>query len=76
MGLEWNKILLPEREDRFERPEGDFHEAVRQEYFSIAKSDRKRFIVVDGTLREDELESVIFEYVRPLISREMRVRGT
>lgn len=71
-----NKILLPDRQDRFEREKRDFHEAVRQGYLSMAKGDPKRFIVVDGTLREDELESVIFEYVRPFISKEMRVRGS
>lgn len=74
--LKRNKILLPDRQDRFEREKRDFHEAVRQGYLSMAKGDPKRFIVVDGTLREDELESVIFEYVRPFISKEMRVRGS
>ena len=77
--IEWAEsqmgALLKVR-DRFEREKRYFHEAIRQGYLSIAKGDRKRFIVVHGKLREDELESVIFDYVRPFISKEMRVRGS
>jgi len=68
--LKRNKTLLQEGQDRFERERKHFHEAVRQGYLSMAGEDRKRFLVVDGTLEEYELEEVIFEYVRPFISEE------
>ena len=71
-----NKALSQDELDRFERENRSFHEAVRAGYLSMAREDRKRFVVVDGTLREDKLESVIFEYVRPVISKEMRGRDS
>ena len=71
-----NKALSQDRQDRFEKENRSFHEAVRAGYLSMARGDRKRFVVVDGKLREDKLEAVIFEYVRPFISKEMRVRGS
>ena len=60
---------VPEEEgqDRFEREEKDFHEAVRQGYLTMAKEDPERIVVVDGTLNEDELEAVIFEHVKPFL---------
>ena len=63
-----NKILLEEGQERFERESVEFHEAVRNGYLFIAREARERFIVVDGTLSEDELEHVIFQYIKPLIS--------
>jgi dTMP kinase len=54
-------------QDRFEREEKAFHEAVRQGYLTMAKEDPERIVVVDCKLNEDELEAVIFEQVRPFI---------
>jgi dTMP kinase len=56
-----------EGQDRFEREKKVFHEAVREGYLSLAKADRKRFVVVDATFAEDELEELIFEHIRPYI---------
>ncbi len=64
-----NKILLQEDQARFEKEKKDFHEAVRKGYLSVAEEDSERFVVVDGTLNEDGLEEVIFEHIRPLISK-------
>ncbi|MBW1797817.1 MAG: dTMP kinase, partial [Deltaproteobacteria bacterium] len=41
----------------------------REGYLSLAKADSKRFVVVDATLAEDELEEVIFEHIRPFVSK-------
>lgn len=60
---------LGEGQDRFEREEKAFHEAVREGYLSLAAADRKRFVVVDATLTEDELEEVIFEHTKPYIHK-------
>lgn len=70
--LKRNKIQFQEGQDRFEREKKDFHEAVREGYLTMATEDRERFVVVDGTLKEDELEEIIFKHVEPFISRKMR----
>lgn len=54
-------------QDRFEREEMDFHEAVRQGYLTMANEDPERIVVLDCKLNEDELEAMIFEHVRPFI---------
>ncbi len=70
--LKRNKIQFQEGQDRFEREKKDFHEAVREGYLTMAMEDPERFVVVDGTLKEDELEEIIFKHVEPFISRKMR----
>lgn len=67
--LKRNKIQFQEGQDRFEREKKDFHEAVREGYLHMAMEDRKRFVVVDGALKEDELEELIFRHVEPFISQ-------
>ena len=74
--LKRNKIQFQEGQDRFEREKKDFHEAVREGYLTMAMEDRERFVVVDGTLKEDELEEIIFKHVEPFISRNMRLRAS
>ncbi|MCJ7775244.1 MAG: dTMP kinase [Desulfobulbaceae bacterium] len=66
--LKRNKIQFQEGQDRFEREKKAFHEAVREGYLALAMEDRERFVVVDGTLKEDELEEIIFKHVEPFIS--------
>ncbi len=68
--LKRNKIMEQGGQDRFEREEMNFHTAVREGYLSIAKNDSERFMVVDGTLGEDELEERIFEHIRPSLSKK------
>jgi dTMP kinase len=72
--LKRNRIQFQEGQDRFEREKKDFHEAVREGYLTMAMEDRERFVVVDGTLKEDELEEIIFKHVEPFVSRKMRLR--
>lgn len=55
-------------QDRFEREDLEFHEAVRQGYLSLAGKEPERFTVLDGTLGMDELESVVRRRVEPLIA--------
>jgi dTMP kinase len=74
--LKRNRIQFQEGQDRFEREKKDFHEAVREGYLTVAMEDRERFVVVDGTLKEDELEELIFRHVEPFVSRNMRSRGS
>ena len=67
--LKRNEIQFQEGQDRFEREKKDFHEAVRKGYLHMAMEDRERFVVVDGILKEDELEEIIFKHVEPFISQ-------
>ena len=67
--LKRNRIQFQEGQDRFEREKKDFHEAVREGYLALAMEDRERFVVIDGTLKEDELEELIFRHVEPFISQ-------
>jgi len=67
--LKRNEIQFQEGQDRFEREKKDFHEAVREGYLHMAMEDRERFVVVDGILKEDELEEIIFKHVEPFISQ-------
>jgi dTMP kinase len=60
-----NKLLVQDGQDRFEREKKDFHEAVRQGYLLMARENRDRFVLIDGTLEEDELTEVVFQHVRP-----------
>jgi dTMP kinase len=52
-------------QDRFEREAQAFHESVREGYLALAKADSKRFVLVDASKAEDELEEEIFEYIKP-----------
>ena len=56
-----------EGQDRFERETLAFHRKVKTGYMGLAETEAERFVVVDGTLGEDELESVIFEKIRHLV---------
>ncbi len=67
--LKRNKIQFQEGQDRFEREKKDFHETVRKGYLHMAMEDPERFVVVDGTLKEDELEEIIFKHVEPFVSQ-------
>jgi len=69
--LKRNRIQFQEGQDRFEREKKDFHEAVREGYLTMAMEDPERFVVVDGTLQEAELEEIIFKHVEPFISRKL-----
>lgn len=53
-------------QDRFERENSEFHEAVRQGYLSLARKEPERFIVFDGTRQVDFLASEIQSYVLKL----------
>ncbi len=68
--LKRNEIMEQEGQDRFEREEMNFHTAVREGYLSIAKNEPARFMVVDGTLGENELEGMIFEHIRPYLGKK------
>jgi dTMP kinase len=62
--LKRNASLEDPGQDRFEKEKMDFHTAVREGYLSMAEKEPDRFVVVDGTLEEDELEKIIFSHIQ------------
>ncbi len=67
--LKRNKIMQQEEQARFEKEKTKFHEAVRKGYLAMAEQEPDRIVKVDGTLGEDELETIIFNHVRPFLSQ-------
>jgi dTMP kinase len=56
--------------DRFECESLAFHSRVRRGYLEIAKTDPKRWLVVDGRLPRKAIEKKIWERVSTLLERE------
>lgn len=59
-------------QDRFEQEQLEFHHRVREGYLHMAAMEPDRYVVVDGTLSEDDLAEVIFQEIHPLMSRGER----
>ena len=57
-------------QDRFEREQEAFHEAVRHGYLTLAAREPARFVVLDGTLGADQLEERLLECLKPFIGGE------
>lgn len=53
--------------DRMERAGIEFFERVRSTYLSLAKRDPTRFVVIDGHQSQEDVESAIWENLRPLL---------
>ncbi|MEE9202494.1 MAG: dTMP kinase [Dehalococcoidia bacterium] len=56
-------------DDRFIREPLPFHQRVRQGYLELARSDPKRWLVVDATLPEKEVADTIWRRVALLLRR-------
>jgi len=67
--LKRNASLEDPGQDRFEKERMDFHTAVREGYLSLARKEPDRFVVLDGTLGEEELSELIFDHIRPHLDR-------
>jgi dTMP kinase len=53
--------------DRMERENVEFYEKVREGYLLLARSLPRRFVVLDGTLSEDELEKKIWDGIQTFL---------
>ena len=67
-GLERKKLL-----DRFEREEIDFHQRVRQSYLGMAHQDPQRWLVVNASLDQREVEQLIWDWVGQLLPAMRRI---
>ena len=54
-------------ETRFEKMDISFHEKVRKAFLQLAKQDKKRFLVIDGTLSIQEIHEIIKEDIKKFI---------
>ena len=52
-------------QDRFEREARAFHKEVRRGYLDLARKEKRRFVVIDAALTEDEVEEKIFQHIEP-----------
>lgn len=63
------EVGLPRRQNapgstnRLDREPKDFHERVRARYLELARAEPARWVVLDGTLHADELETQVWEAV-------------
>lgn len=62
-----NKEQDMEGQDRFEQERKQFHESVREGYLRLSVKEKDRFIVIDATLEEKEMDAVIYAHIRPLL---------
>ncbi|MFH0847390.1 MAG: dTMP kinase [Chloroflexota bacterium] len=64
-----------ERSDRFQDEVTAFHERVRAGFLELAKSEPKRFLVVDATKSKSEIEKIIWQKVEPLLRNKGLLRS-
>src|SRR5205814_8914275 len=62
------------RENRIDRESEAFHTRVRERYLELARAEPARFVVLDGSLPADELESRVWAAVSPRLP-VARTRG-
>jgi len=67
--LNRNASMAERGQDRFENEKMAFHMAVRKGYHAMAETEPNRFVVMDGTLGENELEEIVFDHLRPHLSK-------
>jgi dTMP kinase len=67
--LNRNREMGLKGQDRFELERKQFHESVREGYLKVSTSEKERFILIDATLEEEAMETVIFKHIRPLLER-------
>ena len=58
----------PEGRDRLEEAGLEFHEAVREEFLELARTDPGRFRVIDGTLPREEVHAQVLEGVAEVLA--------
>jgi len=59
-------------QDRFEKEQIAFHQAVRKGYLDLVSGDPKRFVMIDATLAEEDVGEEIYRHLRPFLDRRAR----
>jgi len=55
------------KRDRLDQAELDFHEKVRQGYLILAKKNKKRIHIIDGTKTKEEIFTLVLDSVKKII---------
>ncbi|HTJ79314.1 MAG TPA: dTMP kinase [Rariglobus sp.] len=67
LGLKRIRQRASDLPDRMERENIDFYDKVREGYLLLAKSMPKRFLVIDGSKTEDEVEHDIWHGLQKIL---------
>jgi dTMP kinase len=62
-----SRALSQEGQDRFEREKMEFHRVVRKGYLEIARTEDRRFKIIDATMSENGMELEIFNVLRSFL---------
>ena len=54
--------------DRFEKEDKLFHENVRKSYLQMAETDSTKWIVIDATLKMDEISEIIYTKISDILA--------
>ena len=54
--------------DRFEKEDKLFHENVRKSYLQMAETDSEKWIVIDATLKMDEISEIIYAKISDILA--------
>ena len=54
--------------DRFEKEDKLFHENVRKSYLQMAETDSTKWIVIDATLKMDEISEIIYAKISDILA--------
>ena len=54
--------------DRFEKEDKLFHENVRKSYLQMAETDSAKWIVIDATLKMDEISEIIYTKISDILA--------
>ena len=57
------------RPDRFEKENLSFHKRVRQGYLALAKSEPKRWLIIDGTQDKEIIAGIIWKKIAPMLPK-------
>ena len=67
-----NRTMEQEDQGRFEMEEKRFHESVREGYLKLAETEKERFVLIDASLNENEMEALIFSHIKPMLGTQER----
>ncbi len=68
----FNRVKNQGEPDRIEKEGAVYYEKVRQAFLTLANSDKKRFVIIDGNLSVDEIEQEIESVLRERFNLNLR----
>ena len=69
--LNWEEKIkrkVIDHSDRFEKEDKLFHENVRKSYLQMAETDSAKWIVIDATLKMDEISEIIYAKISDILA--------